>query len=305
MAGFIERSNSDSTQPMAVKTRTDATKALADADKHEEDLEKSVADWSTVNLKFLAGRKRKKSEPRNSVGQVDMRSSENKVWLASFEKTLMPKDPLNAGCEISEMKSFKKSMAYWIKFVKEHGNEINNTRYWHILANNLGPNMKTKLEAIEGIETAGEEKIWEYIEGIFQTSNPNYIRRQNCLTLKQKKGETTSEFSDRLKREFIESDLANATIWVVYQHKVIESLDTDNSDEKELKTKLLLKLKDKPNPVERDCDEFIREIREYEAVTNSRGHKEDKNNMIKKVNKEEDKKDEPPRAPHALSGGSA
>ena len=39
MAGFIERSNSDSTQPMAVKTKTDATKALADADKHEEDLE--------------------------------------------------------------------------------------------------------------------------------------------------------------------------------------------------------------------------------------------------------------------------
>ena len=137
-------------------------------------------------------------------------------------------------------------MAYWIKFVKEHRNEINNTRYWHILANNLGPNMKTKLEAIEGIETAGEEKIWEYIEGIFQTSNPNYIRRQDCLTLKQKKGETTSEFSDRLKKEFIESDLVNATIWSVYQHKVVDSMDTDNSDEKELKTKLLLN----PNPVE-------------------------------------------------------
>ena len=207
------------------------------------------------------------------MSQADVKSSEKKVWLASFEKTLIPKEPLRAGCEISEMKSFKKSMAYWTKFVKEHGNEINDTRYWHILANLLGPNMKTKLEAIEGIETAGEQKIWEYIEGIFQTSNPNYIRRQNCLTLKQKKGETTSEFSDRLKREFIESDLVNATIWSVYQHKVVESLDTDNSDEKELKTKLLLKLKDKPNPVEKDCDEFIRDIREHEAVMNSRGHK--------------------------------
>ena len=61
MAGFIERSNTDSTQPLAVKTKTDATKALTDADKHEEDLEKTVADWSTANLKFLAGRKRKKS----------------------------------------------------------------------------------------------------------------------------------------------------------------------------------------------------------------------------------------------------
>ena len=88
----------------------------------------------------------------------------------------------------------------------------------------------------------------------------------------------------------------------MYQHKVIESLDTDNSDEKELKTKLLMKLKNKPNPIERDCDEFIREIREYEAVTNSRGHKEEKNIIIKKVDKPEDKKDDPPKAPHALCG---
>merc|ERR1711888_105125 len=180
-----------------------------------------------------------------------MRSSENKVWLASFEKTLMPKDPLNAGCEVSEMKSFKKSMAYWIKYLKEHGTEINNTRYWHILSNKLDPMMKSKLEAIEGIEEAGEEKIWEYIEGIFQTSNPNYIRRQDCLTLRQKKGETTSEFSDRLKKEIIESDMVNATIWSVYQHKVVDSLDPDNTDEKELKTKLLLELKKNPNPNEK------------------------------------------------------
>ena len=121
--------------------------------------------------------------------------------------------------------------------------------------------MKSKLEAIEGIETAGEKKIWDYIESIFQTSNPNYIRRQDCLTLRPKKGETTSEFSDRLKREFIESDMVNATIWSVYQHKVVDSLDPDNTDEKELKTKLLLELKKNPNPNEKDCDDFIRIIR--------------------------------------------
>ena len=183
-----------------------------------------------------------------------MRNSENKVWLGTFEKTLMPKEELKAGCEVSEMKLFKKSFEIWIKFIKEHGTEISDSRYWHILSSKLDPMMKNKLEAIEGIETAGEKKIWSYIEQIFQTSNPNYIRRQDCLTLKPKKGETTSEFSDRLKREFIESDMVNATIWSVYQHKVVESLDHDNSDEKELKTKLLLELKKKPNPVEKDCD---------------------------------------------------
>merc|ERR1711888_403890 len=87
MAGFIERTNADSTQQMAVKAKTDATTALAEADKHEEDLEKIIDEWSTANLKFLAGRKRKKSEPRNPVGQADMRNSESKIWLGSFEKT--------------------------------------------------------------------------------------------------------------------------------------------------------------------------------------------------------------------------
>merc|ERR1711888_372703 len=161
--------------------------------------------------------------------------------------------------------------------------------------------MKTKLEAIEGIETAGEKKIWDYIETIFQTSNPNYIRRQDCLTLRQKKGETTSEFSDWLKREFIESDMVNATIWSIYQHKVVDSLDHDNSDEKELKTKLLLELKKKPNPNEKDCDEFIRIIREHEAVMNSRGYREE-GRKIKLLALDEEKKTDLPRPPHALCG---
>ena len=169
MAGFIERSNADSTLPIALKAKTDATTALAEADKHEEDLEKIVTEWSTTNLKFLAGRKRKKSEPRNSVGPADMRTSESKVWLGSFEKTLMPKENLKAGCEVSEMKSFKKSMAIWISYIKEQGTVVTNSRYWHILSNKLDSNMKSKLEAIEGIETAGEKKIWDYIESIFQT----------------------------------------------------------------------------------------------------------------------------------------
>ena len=152
-------------------------------------------------------------------------------------------------------------MKYWTTFVKDHGNEISNTQYWHLLSNLLGPVLKTKLEAIQGIEKAGEEVIWEHIEAIFQTSHPTYIRRQQALSLKPRKGETTSEFSDRLKREFVESDLSTATIWAVFQHKIIESLDKENSEERELKTKLLLKLKAKPNPLEGDCDDFIKEIR--------------------------------------------
>ena len=54
MAGYIERSNIESTQPMAIKAKTEAMTALAEADKQEEDLEEVIDAWSTSNLKFLA-----------------------------------------------------------------------------------------------------------------------------------------------------------------------------------------------------------------------------------------------------------
>ena len=119
MAGFIERRNEESTQPIVVKIRADATAALAEADKHEEDLEDKVTEWSSANLKYLKGRKLRKTEPGKPT--VDVRTSESKVWLGSFEKTLMPKENLKAGCEVSEMKNFKKSMEIWINYIKEQG----------------------------------------------------------------------------------------------------------------------------------------------------------------------------------------
>ena len=181
----------------------------------------------------------------------------------------MPRENLKADSDVSEMKSFKKSMAIWINYIKEEGTVVTNSRYWHILSNKCDPSMRMKLEAIDGIEHAGEKKIWEYIESIYQTSNPNYIRRHKCWGLKQNKGELTSEYSDRLKLEFIESDMINATVWAFYQHKVVDSLNSDNADEKELKTRLLQELKKNPNPNQKDCDDFIRIIREHEAVMNS------------------------------------
>ena len=72
-----------------------------------------------------------------------------------------------------------------------------------------------------------------------------------------------------MKLEFIESDMINATIWSVYEYKVVDTLSSDIPDEKELKTRLLLELKKNPNPNQKDCDEFIKIIREHEAVVNS------------------------------------
>merc|ERR1711984_52188 len=108
--------------------------------------------------------------------------------------------------------------------------------------------MGQKLEAINGIET----------------TNPGYIRRHKCFGLKQKKGELTSEFSDRLKLEFVESDMISETVWAFHEYKVVDTLNSDIPDEKELKTRLLKELKKIPNPNQKDCDKFIKIIREHE-----------------------------------------
>ena len=107
MTGFIINTNKTSKQPLAIKSRDDAGKALEEAERHEEELENSVRDWKATNVKFLA-RKKKKPETQSVVTQPDAKQQSDKVWLATFEKKLIPKENLTAASDISEMKSFKK-----------------------------------------------------------------------------------------------------------------------------------------------------------------------------------------------------
>merc|ERR1712055_1031977 len=97
--------------------------------------------------------------------------------------------------------------------------------------------------------------------------------------------------------------MIHATIWSVYEYKVVDNLNSDIPDEKELKTRLLLELKKNPNPNQNDCDEFIKIIREHEAVVNSRGYKEDVGeNTIKSVKTTEGTTVITQRGPHKLCG---
>ena len=54
-------------------------------------------------------------------------------------------------------------MFTWMSYVREEGTVITNAGYWHILTNFCDAFMRTKLEAINGIENFGEVKIWEAI----------------------------------------------------------------------------------------------------------------------------------------------
>ena len=112
MCGFIERSNAYSALPNTLKIKADATAALVEAEKSEESLEKKVADWTNANIKWLKGRKRKKSVKSNSVPENGGKSSLKSAWLASFEKTLHPKETLKADCDVTQMQNFKKKYVY-------------------------------------------------------------------------------------------------------------------------------------------------------------------------------------------------
>merc|ERR1712030_288152 len=94
MGGFIERANSESNQPMAVKLRSQATQALAEADKHERDLEEETNKWTTSNLRILAGRRGKRSETRSVIKQTEVKK-QDRLFLGTFEQTLVPRKSLS------------------------------------------------------------------------------------------------------------------------------------------------------------------------------------------------------------------
>ena len=67
--------------------------------------------------------------------------------------------------------------------------------YFDILANMCDKDMRLKLESINGVREAGEEKLWEIIEEIYQESNPTYVRRVKVYEMQMNKGELCGDFA--------------------------------------------------------------------------------------------------------------
>ena len=78
-----------------------------------------------------------------------------------------------------------------------------------------------------------------------------------------------------MKLEFEESEMAKATVWSHFEYKIIAALNTANSDDKDLKTKLIQEIKRNPDPDEAGLESFLQVIREHEAVITAREYKED------------------------------
>ena len=115
--------------------------------------------------------------------------------------------------DLTSMRAFKQAMIRYTNYIKKNNFEMGSELYFDILANMCDKDMRLKLESINGVREAGEEKLWEIIEEIYQESNPTYIRRVKVYELQMNKGELCGDFATRLKLDYQESEMAKATVW--------------------------------------------------------------------------------------------
>merc|ERR1711895_319453 len=135
--------------------------------------------------------------------------------------------------------------------------------------------MRLTLEAIDGVHELGEEKLWDKMESIYKDSNPIYVRRLRVYENEIKKGEMTSDFATRLKLDYKESEMEKATIWGHFEYKIIASIDTAGSDNRDLKSKLIQEVGKNQDPDEQGLESFLQVIRDHEAMVRAREYKED------------------------------
>ena len=125
--------------------------------------------------------------------------------------------------------------------------------------------MKTKLTNIKDIERMSPEKIWEQVEVMFLTSNPMYMRRIQAMETRIIKGETVSDYFNRLKNCFQEADMQKASIGTVMISLLIGNLPAEGNEGK-IKNELLKIYSETPNPSEEDLHKFLTKIKEMESI---------------------------------------
>ena len=97
------------------------------------------------------------------------------------------------------------------------------------------------------------------------------------------KGEQASDFATRLKLDYEESEMAKATVWSHFQYKIISSLNTSGTDNRDLKTKLIQECGKNPDPDEAGLESFLKVIRDHEAMVKAREFKEDSGANMRSV----------------------
>ena len=102
--------------------------------------------------------------------------------------------------------------------------------YFDIFCSFCDQDMKTKLTSIKDIERMSQEMIFEKVEAMFLTSNPMYMRRIQAMETRIIKGETVSDYFNRLKNCFQEADMQKASIGTVMISLLIGNLPAEGNE---------------------------------------------------------------------------
>ena len=170
------------------------------------------------------------------------------------------------------MRAWQKQWKQWTAYLKSQGFPMTDQLYAEMLLGRCDPTMKLPLEAMEDLYHLGEKRIWERVEDIYVQSNPLFLRRAKCYENKPVKGELASEFATRLKMQYKEAEMSKTTVWGHLEYKILTDLDISGSDNRELKAKLVEELRKRPNPDEKQLEEFLQIIKDHEAMLRARDH---------------------------------
>ena len=90
--------------------------------------------------------------------------------------------------------------------------------------------------------------------------------------INKQKENSSATIDDDIIDKYKEAEIGKTTVWWHVQHKIITELDNNGSDNIELKAKLVEELRRRPNPDERQTEEFMQIIKDHEAWLRTRDY---------------------------------
>ena len=140
------------------------------------------------------------------MNRVKSSGSGKDRWLETFARDLKLASNLQDDGDLRSMKAWKAQMMTYTSYIKQEF-KLTPRLFYDIFTNLCSPEMKKKLDTVKGVQEMGEEGIWDAIEKFWIESNPMFMRRLKAIDLKPEKGEETSDYYNRLKVQFEESEM--------------------------------------------------------------------------------------------------
>ena len=116
---------------------------------------------------------------------------------------------LGEDCNTLEFRKFKREFDTWLSSSYPDGHQ--GGEMWGTLNSRLDATWQDRLLGIEGIEKAELETVWTEMDKIMMSLHPTHTRRMKFLSMKPVKGQTPSNFIQRMKEEAIDAQIHDLT----------------------------------------------------------------------------------------------